>query len=417
MEYQSRYYEGDRNTIPIYSRASVSTLKESTHTTVHIDYFSDIIHRKIGYMANGISVKSGDEGLAKVLEEFGSSTKQVTKNIESLTDTSVSGLSHRLIYSDKGAVKIKNIKGWQVVYDFDDDIFDPNEAYYFYTMIDLEGTQVMHCDIYNRETVRYYVKNDKDEFTEIGEEQPHNFNQVPIIPFMNNSDRQGDCLETLPLMDIYDEIISDTCGELKAARLAYLKIFGDLYTGEYEDGTAIPVPHYLKEFGTMLFSTDDQGNQLGDAEFLEKTLDDTAITNMLERLRSHIYEISGSVDLKELTMGSNTRVFTIQAALSRLENSAKTLENFTKMALLKQYQLVFYFIGEYTGYVYDVADLEFEFTRVFIQDKAELASMLQMLMNTMSIEDAYQISELFDDPTAAASRYKAEQGMTLDDDA
>ncbi|OQY40950.1 MAG: hypothetical protein B6229_00390, partial [Spirochaetaceae bacterium 4572_7] len=400
MAYDYDYFHDNHSVVPVYQRVSVSAIKEASHTNIHINFFEDIINRKVGYMASNITTKVEDKKLKELIEEFNEQTKQKTMNIESISNASISGLSHRLLYTDNGIIKIKNILGWQVVYNYKDDIYNPDEAYYYYTTTDMLGKPTYHCDIYNRNTVIYTEKTkvgDKESYIQI-DEQLHNFNEVPIFPFQNNNYQTSDCSDALNIMDTYDEIISDTSGELKAARLAYLKIWGDLNTGEYDDGTEIPVPTYLKEFGTMLFGTDELGNQLGNAEFLEKKLDDTSITNMLNRLRGHIYEVSGSVDLKELTDSTDARIFTIQASLSRLENNSSVTEQFTKMALKKQYSLFLYWLNEFNAIKYDISEIEFQFDRVFIKDKAALADMLMKLMTVMSTIDAFTISELFDNP-------------------
>lgn len=415
QEYQYDYYQDDKSVVPVYQRTSASPLKEKTHTNFHVNFFEDIIQRKTGYMSSNIKMTTSNEALAPYLLEFNNHTKQVTNNMDSISNASISGVSHRLVYTVDGIIKIKNIMGWQVVYDYDEDIYNPNAAYYYYTLISMEGKKVEHCDVYSRTEVVYYTKqkssSNKNEWVMVGKPQLHNFNAVPIFPFMNNGDSKGDCEDTLDLMDNYDEIMSDTSGELKAARLAYLKIWGDLYTGQDARGNDIPLPDYLREFGTMLFGTDELGNSLGNAEFLEKNINIDATKYMLDILRTHIYEVSGSVDLKELTDNDAARVFAIQAAISRLENNANTTELYTRMALKKQYELLLYWIKEYDGKTFDVNDIEITFTRVFTKDKSGLATMLVSLMNVVSVQDAYALSELFDDPIAAAKRYKEEQGI------
>ena len=418
QKYQYDYYHNKQDTVPVYQRKPASPLKAATHTNLHVNFFEDIIQRKIGYMASKIKIKIEDEKIMDLIDEFNNNTKQKTKNIESITNTSISGISHRLIYTQDGEVYIKNIPGWQVVYNYKDDVFNATEAYYYYTTTSLTGEKINHCDIYTMTTVKYYEKiaNTTMDYEMVGDEQPHNFNKVPIFPFINNPDMNGDCHDALAIMDIYDELISDTSAELKAARLAYLKIYGDLYTGQDAEGNAIPIPDYLREFGTMLFGTDELGNNLGDAQFLEKNIDDVAISNMLNRLRSHIFEISSSVDLKELTANNDLRVFSIQANISRLENNSAITEQFVKMALKRQYDLYFYWLGEYRGLHYDISDLEFIFERVFTKDIEALVRTANMAVNIMSVEDAYNLTGLFDKPEEAVERYNKEKGIMPDDD-
>ena len=405
------YYNNDKDTVPVYQRKPVSQLKAASHTNIHINLFEDIIQRKIGYMASNIKIKVKDnnEDLIEQLNIFDASTNQHVNNIDSITLSSISGLSHRLVYTLNGEIKIKNIPGWQVVYNYDHDIFKPTEAYYFYSKTNILGKRVDYCNIYDEKYVSYYIYSNNVWIPNPDlKPQPHNFNQVPLIPFQNNKTWKGDCDSALQLMDVYDEIISDTSGELKAARLAYLKIWGDLYTGVDEDGNEISIPDYLREFGTMLFGKDEMGNNLGDAQFLEKKLDDTSIQNMLNRLRTHIFEVSGSVDLKELSDNNNQRVFSIQAALSRLENNAMITEQYAKAALRKQYELVFYFYKEMGIGNWTVDDIDILFKREFIKDTDGLVNILLKLMSVTTVEDAYAISGLFEDPESAAERYREE---------
>jgi len=191
-------------------------------------------------------------------------------------------------------------------------------------------------------------------------------------------------------MDIYDEIISDTSGEIKAVRLAYLKIFGDLYTGVDDYGNEISIPDYLKEFGTMIFGETVDGQRFGDAEFLEKKLDDTAIVNILNRLRQHIYEVSGSIDLKELTAAQ--RVFSIKASMMRLENNAKTTESYFKIGMTKILELWAYYLSEFKGIKVNIIDFNIEVGRVFPSDEEAKANIFQKYAGILDIEDALRLS-------------------------
>jgi SPP1 family phage portal protein len=405
QQYLWRYYSGDKSVIPVYKRTAASPLKEKTHTNVHVNYFSDIIDIKQGYMFEKIDIELRDERARDLFDDMKKETSMRIKNSETGELTSVSGLSHRLCYTEDGIFKIKNLQGWQVVYEYENDIYDPDYAYYFYSIKPIDDQEpINYCNVYDRENVYYFVERKEDKkgkivsqgantttsYIPVGEPQPHNFNQVPITPMKNNSLMQSDCEDSVGLMDVYDEVISDTAGELKAARLAYLKIYGDIYTGEDANGEPISLPDYIRDFGTMLFGVDDLGNNLGDAQFLEKKLDDTAIENHLNRMRQHIYEVSGSVDIKEAL--SAERVLSVKASLMRLENNAKTSENYMRRGLEKMISLWVYFIGETEGVQLSTSDFEITFTRVFPQDTQAQADMLLKLSAVLPLEDALRLA-------------------------
>ena len=425
--YLDKYYKNNKNIVPIYGRASASPLKDKTHTNTHTNFFKDIVARKVGYMGQLIEFTTKDEAAAEKLKLMERVTKQKTMNSDSVKRSSIQGISHRLVYTEDGIFKIKNLDADQVVYEYDNDIYDPERAYYFYRLTDLDGEYEDRCNVYDRTTVTYYRKTKDDKrgtsgsqgenvggsYSIVGETQEHNFNQVPVIPFLNNGEWNSDCEDTVELMDAYDEINSDEIGELKAARLAYLKLWGDLYTGEDRDGNPIPLPDYLTQFGTMLFPTDPTtGKPEGDASFLEKSIDDTAIENTLKRLRTNIYELSGSIDLKELTDSSSARVFTVRASLLRLESNAKTTENYLIMALNKQFDLWTYWISQLEGTQINPIDIKIKIGRNFITDEAERAQTLSILLTSMDPVDAFKTLD-YQDPQGLAERYEKNQVLAI----
>lgn len=431
--FMMKYYKNDEGTVPIYSKESASSLKEATHTTLHINFFKDIVSRKVGYMGQDIEyvTTSEDETLKEALATFQKETKQKTINSSSVSVTTIQGISHRLCYTEDGIFKTKNIDGNQVVYDYDNDIYNPKLAYYFYSITSMEGESLDYCDVYDDLNVYYYSREGGEkEGGQSGSQedggsgeykplnvngvifQPHNFDQVPMIPFINNDDMVSDCEDSVAVMDEYDNIISDTAGELKAARLAYLKIWGDLSTQVTPEGTPIPLNNYLTQFGAMLFAKSEQGEERGDAEFMEKKLDDKAITNMLDRFRGHIFELSGSLDITDLIDSAGVRVITVNAIIERLDDNAKTTGNYFKQALLKQLNLWIYYQQEMNRYTIDPAEISINIYTSFMTDEGDRASTLNRLLQGMSPLDAYTLLG-YDDPTGLTQRYLESQAQAM----
>ena len=147
-------------------------------------------------------------------------------NSQSLRWATISGLSHRLCYTEDGVYNIKNIPGWSVIYEYKHTPINPDKAYFFYETIGFTGKTKKHVDIFDREFVTYYQSSeeytapenvtlaDKPNLTatyiQVGEPQPHNFEEVPVIPILNNDLWMSDFEKSQELMDVYDEIISDT---------------------------------------------------------------------------------------------------------------------------------------------------------------------------------------------------------------
>ena len=419
------YYIG--KDLPIDKRLPVSEAKASSHTNMHVDFFKDIIELKVGYMGQKISpiLNVTDdklkEQLADELKLFNRTNSSHTLNSESIRLASISGKSHRLCYTEGGVFKIKNIPGWQVVYDYKETPLNPDAAYYYYSTIDLLGKTINHCDVYDKTTVTYYEsqtnftapesinnKNTNNVYVRV-DSQMHNFKEVPIIPILNSDLESGDCDVSLPIMDVYDEVISDTSAEVKAMRLAYLILYGNLYTGVDSEGNEIDINTWMRQTSTMQFPAGDDGKQLGGAEFLEKNINDAVIENVLNRLRAHIYETSGSLDLRELA--TTERVFSIKAQMMRLENTAKQSESYMRSTLYKQTRLWTYWMREYNSIQVSELDIDWEFKRVFPRDLQAEATTIAQLSNTITLEDAL-IAVGWENATEIAER--AEENIIVD---
>lgn len=412
------YYNSDPEYIPVYSRMPASPLKESTETRTHADFFSDIIDMKVGYMGSKIYASSPlyQDFLNKLEEENNISTM----NVESVRMTASTGISHRLIYNDRGVLKLRNIEPWKVIYNYTDSIFNPTEAYYFYDYTTLEGITTYYCNVYDTQNVYYYQQSKeiwypRNVAQDGSAQESHLFSRVPIIPFINNGQLKGNCDKVMDAIDAYDAVMSDIISEVRASRLAYLKIWGQLNTSTVDsEGNTVnwPVSEWLKQFGTMVFGVGDDGDKFGDASFLEKKLDDTVIEHQLDRLRQQIYEQSHSVDLKELTDAAQARVFTVKACMMRLESDAQTTETFIKKALNLQYILIEEWCS-LAGIAFDSNDVSIFFARSFPIDLDSSATALQKLLQVLPVKKAYSLSDLVEatEVNELAAAFEAQQNL------
>lgn len=432
------YYENDPNFVPIFSRRPKTDLKSQYHTNVHIDFAGMIIDFKVGYMGHGIEAYLDNsrypddvyEHLNDLITDFEAINSMDALNSQSLKWSSIAGISHRLLYLRNGKIRAKNLKPWNVVYEYEDDIYDPDQAFVFYEVEGLDGKVEFRCDVYDRQNVTHYKKqvrqpvetkntatggnwilrtpNGKESATE-----PHLLGEVPVIPFYNNDEMKGDFYKALDTMDTYDEIISDESAEIKSIRGNYLVVAGEIYTGLDENGDAIPVRVYLKENNLIGLPIDPEtGKPQGDVKVLDVNIPDTAIENTLRRLREHIFEECQSIDIKQITNADNTRVFTVRTSLMPVENNATTTEQYFQQALRKQYRIWAFYINQIGEGTVESVNIRFNFNRNFPEDILSDAQTLSILMNNMSAGDAYRYSG-FENPDALADRYEQDRDRLL----
>lgn len=430
QKYLKNYYDDDVNTVPIYSRKPLSDLKSKYHTNLHINFANMIIDFKTGYMGRDISVSINPEGygeeeygrVARAISDFEFQNNMPAKNTESLTLSSVSGLSHRLLYIKNGQLRVKNIEAHKVVYDWDDDLYAPYKAYYYYSVKNIEGKEEERCDVYDSENIKHMVKRyinkkswsweerqvevvDADGQIRLSAVEPHLLGEVPIFPIENNKDWKGDFEGAIKTIDRYDEVLSDLISEIKSIRGNYVVIQGSIYTPtDQATGEKVPVQRYLKERNLIVMPLDADGKPQGDVKILDINVPDEAVQNTLKGLREHIFEESKSIDIKRITQTQDARVFTIKTSLMPVENNCSNTENYFKLALYKQYRILSFYLFNSGQSSFDPRDVRFTFNRSFPTDEQAKAQTLSVLMNYMSAEDAYRAAG-YERPKELAEKY------------
>lgn len=405
------YYLNEKQYIPVCFRPSISPLKESSEVRVHTDFFSDIVALKVGYIYSKIGLTSARPEIQTILDDLERNISMSSLNVSSGVQATSCGVSYRLLYNQNGVLKMKNLFPWNVVMEYEDDIYESTKAYYFHTIEDLVGKKTKCCDIYDKQFVIYmqyvlvaneWIWSPRLVAQDGTNSELHLFNSLPIVPFINNEQMNSNCYSSIDSMNAFDDMHSDILSEIRASRLAYMKIWGELNTNishTNSDGevvtTAIQPSEWLKQFGTMLFGVDDQGNKYGDASFLEKKMDDAAIEHNLDRLRQHIYEESKSIDLKQLTDTVNARVFAIKASLMRFDIDASSTETYIRKSLISILTLINQYYSILKVASFDpLIDINISIARNFPVDIDSSATALQKMMAVLPVRKAYSLSDL-----------------------
>lgn len=401
QQYMLDYYNGEA---PILQRQPISLLKANSHVNLHISFMRDITEIKVGYLSSSITPTSEDEDIIELLKRY----QRQNENIGELVRvSSICGLSHQLVYTFEGELYSTPINGNQVVY-IGDDVYKPDQAIYYFDQTDEMGVVTSKAWVYDKINVTKYKKENSTYLVEV-EAEKHNFSEVPIIPYYNNDSSTGDCNDSIQIIDLYDKIVSDSCAEILACRNSFLKIWGSLYTGKDADGKEIDINTWMKTTSSIRFKVDEEGKAIGDAQFLEKNIQDGAIQNALNLLRKHIYEMSGSVDLRDLTDAN--RVASVQALLSRLETNCSTTEKQIRAALYKFNRLFAEWATVISGKKIDPLDIDWVFKRKFYRDLEAEARTLTILSGTIDTRDA--LKQLgWEDADAIAER--ADQKVATD---
>lgn len=304
-------------------------------------FFSMIVDTKTGYFAgNGFTYQIDEANYEEdsplctmhneMLQAFLRRASSRSIDAEIATMASVCGYGVRLLYINReGKETAINVNPWEVIFVTDDNAHDAVAIRYYktMTMVDDEVIEVYAAEIYNNQTVTFFIEDGEGNYKHDSSEKmnplTHTFSVMPVIKFKNNPEEMSDGARVFELIDAYDRSMSDLNSEVEQMRLAYMIFKGYEPTKETIDN--------MKQTGA--FGID------GDASvsFLVKDINADAIETHLDRLEKNILRFASSVDLTDESFGSNLSGISIRYKLIGLEQ--KTV--LTQMQFAQAFQRQF----------------------------------------------------------------------------
>lgn len=370
--------------VPIFSRQVPDY--EKVNNKLNNDFFSEIVDTKVGYFMGKPIVYSVDreapgyEVANQTLQDF-----NIKNNIEDLDSetakiAAICGLGARLLYIDKeGNERVMNVPPWECIFIYDRSINEPQYAMRYYPMKVQEGDRFhdrYRVEWYDQETVTFYIEDETGMFvldeTEPVNPLPHMYDGIPLIPFPNNEEMQGDCEKVLSLIDAYDRTLSDVNSEIEAFRLAYMVFYG--FTPDEE------TIEQAKQTGAFGVSDPETGAKI---EFLTKQMNDTIIENHLNRLEQNILRFAKSVNFGDEQFAGNLSGVAMKYKLFALESKCITAERKFTAALRQQFKLLAS-AWQKKGIPIDYTDIWFQFKRNFplnLMDEAQTSATLKGLVS------------------------------------
>lgn len=416
-------YEQAREGVPVFSKQFADY--EKAHEKIPNDFFSDIIDLKTGYMGGEIVIEV-DQRKAPTeseradddtfLQDFVQRESLTDANSELVKTAAIAGRGYRMLYvsAADGRAHVMNSDPWETMVFADAGIEEPAIAIRYYPIdlvtYDAGGGATSRkkrwlLEWYDREFITYYRENESGIFEidtsqpEAGPfrgtgRQPHLFEGVPVIEFMNNKEGKGEAEKVLELIDGYDNIMSDAVNEVEQLRMAYMwaKGAGMHLDAEFEKRLEQTGVWPLPETGSIGFA--EKGFAAG--EF---------VISLMDEIRRNIYSFAKSIDLSQ-DRGGNMRVIGWQIALLRLEMSAQVTERKFKRSYVSQYNLLSRFWGRYQGIQIDSYALKFKFTRKFPKDIDQEIDTLVKAMDVLPPEDAYALMSWIDNPKEMAEKWE-----------
>ena len=212
-------------------------------------------------------------------------------------ECSIAGKSGLLVYqNEEGLTNLMQIPAEELFYITDTKrkkVFTAR-IYSLLTEFDVNVRDDIYAvEIYTDKEI-YYMMYDGDLVPDARYEEPivtHIFKANPLVVFQNNKEEQGDFEKVIGLIDAYDKLMSDTSNEHEAYRNAYLMLKNLMMTPEASAA--------LSAGGTIEVGED------GDAKFITKTIQDTAITAHLNKLQEDIHNFTDIPNMSDQSFAQN----------------------------------------------------------------------------------------------------------------
>lgn len=176
---------------------------------------------------------------------------------------------------------------------------------------DVENEQQYDIELYTKSEIISY-EGGPTNLKEVGR-RPHYFGGLPVLEFSENNSRKGAFEDAIPLLDAYENILSDTVNTINYFSDCYLVLTGceadDKDIAEMKRNRVIVLP------------------ENSNASFLMKNINETYNKNALKSLQEDIFVISCTPLLSDSSFSSNSSGVAVSYKLFSMEKSTQNKEN------------------------------------------------------------------------------------------
>lgn len=271
---------------------------------------------------------------------------------------SICGEGYDIIYIDKdGNIRFKALPAIGMIPIYNDDL-EQKLIYVirYWNAYDIEhDLNIEYVEVYSPvEIIKY--KKDVAGTLQVIDQKYHVFGQVPVTPYFNNAECQGDFELVISEIDAYDSFESDSVNEADYFADSYLVLSG-------MEGTTSEDVAGMKENRVLVFPEGGEGS------WLTKSVNDTWIENEKKRLDQDIHKFSCCPAMTDENFASNASGVAMKYKLMGLENKVGIKENEFEKGLRRRIELIYGVMRKVSGET-DYLDINIVWTRNLPQDLA-----------------------------------------------
>lgn len=383
-----RYYDGKHD----ITQKTVTDVNKPCNRII-TNYCSDIVANYQGYLT-GVNVTYSSKDDITEIREILNYNDVVTEDNELLKNALIYGCSYELNYLDEaGQQRFKVLNSEECIPIYDNSL--NNELlylirYYKTNTLDINSDYII--EVYSSESIKTYKSSTYWNSLQLEDEVLHYYGQVPVTVFYLNSDKVSIFDKVISLQDAYNTLLSAEVDDFEAFCDAYLVL-----KGVTADDTDIAT---MKENRVLLL--DDTAS----AEYLNKSISDTQIENMLKNIEDKIHQIAKSPNFNDDGFSATSGI-ALRYKLVGFENVASNIVSNMTKALQRRIEL----ICAITSLTSDEAvwrDVDIIFTRNLPIDTLSLAQEINQLRGLVSQKTLLSMLPYIDDTDAELEQLKEE---------
>lgn len=325
------------------------------------------------FAGNPVRYKAEDENYQEALLYQLNSNYINSINFETSKEASKKGIGYMLLFLDEdGLLRIRKCDAETIL-----PVYSPRLGEFLECAIrlweeyDIDGNLIAEqAALYDSHDMILYRKKAGDSRYRMIDAESHMFQDIPVIVVWNNEEITGDYAPHIPLMDAYDKSQSDTANDMEYFTDAYLCISGasdlteDAGTNDTEDAN--------RQAANLRKNRILYLDEKGQAEWLVKNINDTAVENYKNRLYSDLFFLSQVPALTDESFAGNLTGIAIKYKLIGLEELAIMKQNKFEAAQKKLIKLVTDYINLTQNKQYDAEAVTTQYERNLVMNDAEL---------------------------------------------
>lgn len=363
-----KYYEGKHK-----------ILTENRKNKLVCNHAKDISDTASSYfIGNPVSYKSKDD-ISALTDAFETAGADEVDGDNGL-DLSVYGRCYEYIYPMEGEtdLTIKNLSPENTFMVYDDTIEQKElfVVYYYARKDDSDKKQTVYVATVLTQHFKWVLNIQKIDSpqTLIEEPEPHYFDEVPVVEYLNNKLAIGDFELQIPLIDAYNALMSDRITDKEQFIDAILAIYGAMLGDpEAKDEEGKTAKERVKDDKLLELPKDSR------AEYLTRTFDEQGVEVLKKAVEQDIHKFSHIPCMTDESFGGNVSGVAMEFKLLGMENITKIKTRYYKKGLRKRLRLFAGWIYKSKAVQVNVSRITPTFTRALPKNLLEISQIVANL--------------------------------------